>query len=96
MTFDLIENKKLILFCGEMMKDGDTKNVIVLRQMFPKGFFSNICFVKFVFRMSPFGFFEKLFANIQPRVLGLFGKAKKQTTITTAHVKNRRARFNVF
>ncbi len=42
--FDLFQDKQLVLFCWQVVKNSNAGNIVVLRKMFPDGFFGDIGF----------------------------------------------------
>lgn len=70
-AFDLIKNKKLIFEGGQMMKDGNTKDVVVLWEMFPDFFLGNVGFDELFLGIGPLGFFKKRTTNIDTGVVNV-------------------------
>jgi len=94
MMFNLVKDKKLIFFRGQMMENGHTKDVVIAGEVFPNGFLGNVGFTEFVPGVGFDGFLEELSANIEAGVMNILRQAEKQAAVAATNVQKGRVGFN--
>ena len=70
---DLLEDKQLRFFVGEVMHERNTEDMVEFTQVFPDLRFGDVSLDEIVVGIFLLGFFKQLWADVQPGVLDRFG-----------------------